>query len=207
MAENTPDQNHAAVTPPVDYRPQPRYGELAPEGWTWTPPQDEQAPAASAVVSAAAPAVWGSAERPFSPPPVQAASGNTAKNGTAPARTAPGWDRPLTISLLVLGLLGTYFTISVLGSLPDALQMLYSQAGLGDYSTADSVRAIITGGSIGQGIVWLATAVVSILLVLRGRRAFYVPLIGGVVSFVLLVAAVAVVLSGDPALLEYLSRP
>ena len=45
------------------------------------------------------------------------------------------------------------------------------------------------------------------LLVRRHRRAFYVPLIGGVVAFVLLVATMAVVLSGDTALLDYFSRP
>ncbi len=193
MAENAPDQT-PAVTPPVDYRPQPRYGELAPEGWTWTPPQDEPVPAASAVVSTTATparAAWGSAERPVS-----------AKPGTAPA-----WDRPLTISLLVFGLIGAYFTISMLGSLPQAWAMLYAQAELGEYAVTDSVTAIISAGSIGQAVVWVAAAVSSILLLLRGRRAFYVPIIGGVVAFVLLVAAVGVVLAGDPALLEYLSQP
>ncbi|TFC51001.1 MULTISPECIES: DUF6264 family protein [unclassified Cryobacterium] len=197
MAENASDQT-PAVTPPVDYRPQPRYGELAPEGWTWTPPQDEPVPAASAAASTTvtpARATRGSAERPASAAP-----------GSVPG-TAPAWDRPLTISLLVFGLLGAYFTISILGSLPQALAMLYSQAELGEYTVTDSVTAIITGGSIGQAVVWVAAAVSSILLLLRGRRAFYVPIIGGVVAFVLLVAAVAVVLAGDPALLEYLSQP
>lgn len=197
MAENAPDQTPAA-TPPVDYRPQPRYGELAPEGWTWTPPQDEHAPADSAVVApAGAPETWGSAERPVSTKPWQ----------SAPGSAAPTWDRPLTFSLLVFGLIGAYFTISVLGSLPQAFQMLYTQAELGDYAVTESVNAIITAGSIGQGAVWVAAAVSAVLLLLRGRRAFYVPVIGGVVAFVLLVAAVGVVLAGDPALLEYLSRP
>ncbi|WEO76182.1 DUF6264 family protein [Cryobacterium sp. SO2] len=187
MAENVPDQTPAA-TPPVDYRPQPRYGELAPEGWTWAPPQDEQAPAASAALPpVSAPAQLGSAERPV------------------PA--APGWDRPITAILLVLGLLGTYLTISILVSMPEALQMLYTQAELGTYTAADSVAAIITAGSISQVVIWLAAAASSILLVLRGRRAFYVPLIGGVVAFVLLVAAMAVVLAGDPALLDYFGQP
>ncbi|TFC05963.1 hypothetical protein E3O42_02175 [Cryobacterium adonitolivorans] len=203
MAENAPDQKPAA-TPPVDYRPQPRYGELAPEGWTWNPPQDEHSPAASAAASATATparATGGSAERPDSAAPGRAAPGLTVPG------TAPAWDRPLTVSLLVLGLLGAYFTISMLGSLPQALAMLYSQAELGAYTVTESVTATITASSIGQGLVWVAAAISAILLLLRGRRAFYVPLIGGVVAFVLLVAAVAVVLAGDPALLEYLSRP
>jgi len=196
MAENAPDQTPAA-TPPADYRPQPRYGELAPEGWTWTPPQDEHAPAASAVVSPEpVPATQGAADRPSPAAPGRAGTG-----------TAPAWDRPVTLSLLVLGVLGTFFTISVLGSMPEALQMLYTQASLGDYTAADSVAAIITGGSIALAVLWLATAGVSVMLLLRGRRAFYVPIIGGVVAFVLLVAAMAVVLAGDPALLDYFSQP
>ncbi|TFD88065.1 hypothetical protein E3T61_13220 [Cryobacterium lactosi] len=194
MAENAPDQTPA--TPPVDYRPQPRYGELAPEGWTWTPPQDEHAPADSAVVT---------------PEPVQAPVppgrfGPGAAPGSVPG-SAPTWDRPVTLSLLILGVLGAFFTISILGSMPEALQMLYTQASLGDYTAADSVGSIITAGSIALGVLWLATATVSVMLVLRGRRAFYVPIVGGVVAFVLLVAVTAVVLAGDPALLDYFSRP
>jgi len=191
MAENAPDQTPAA-TPPVDYRPQPRYGELAPEGWTWTPPQDAHAPADSAVVT---------------PEPVTVTRGTADRPAPASPGSAPAWDRPLTLSLLIVGLLGAFFTISVLGSMPEALQMLYTQASLGDYTADDSVGTIITAGSIGQGVLWLATATVSVMLLLRGRRAFYVPIVGAVVAFVLLVAAMAVVLAGDPALLDYFSQP
>ena len=201
MAENTPNQGQAAPAPSADHRPQPRYGELAPEGWTWVPPQAEQAPAPSAVVTPA-PETRGSAERPASPEPGRKTSVSSAQRSAA-----PGWDRPVTASLLVLGLLGTFITISVLVPLPEALQMLYTQAGLGTYTPADSVAAIITAGSISQVVIWLATAVASILLMLKNRRAFYVPIIGAVVSFVLLIAAIAVVLAGDTALLDYFSRP
>ena len=187
MAENAPDQKPA--TPPVDYRPQPRYGELAPEGWSWTPPQDER-PAASAPV----------------PPATAIPVGAAQRDAAAPAQ-APAWDRTLTVSLLFLGLLGAFFTISMLVALPESLQLIYTQAKLGSYSAAAGVAGLITGGSIGQAVVWLATVVVSMLLVARHRRAFYVPLIGGVVAFVLLVATMAVVLSGDPALLDYFGRP
>jgi hypothetical protein len=194
MAENTPDQDQAAPTPPVDHRPQPRYGELAPEGWTWTPPQDAQAPAASAAVADTA-------------SPAPAPQRPAVKSGAAVPGSAPAWDRPVTMILLVLGLLGTFITIAVLVPLPEAMQMLYTQAGLGTYTPDSSVSSIITAGSIGQAVIWLATAVAAILLTLKNRRAFYVPLIGGVVSFVLLIAAITVVLAGDSALLDYFSRP
>lgn len=197
MAENAPDQKPA--TPPVDYRPQPRYGELAPEGWSWTPPQDE-IPAASAPVPPATASPLGSV-------PVGSVPLGTAQRDAAAPAQAPAWDRTLTISLLFLGLLGAFFTISMLVALPESLQLIYTQAKLGSYSAAAGVAGLITGGSIGQAVVWLATVVVSMLLVARHRRAFYVPLIGGVVAFVLLVATMAVVLSGDPALLDYFGRP
>jgi hypothetical protein len=197
MAESSSDQDQTAPTPPADPRPQPRYGELAPEGWTWTPPQDDTVHSASAVVTpAAAVQTRGSAESSVSASPAP------------PARpTAPGWDRPLTISLLVFGLLGAYFTISMLATLTESLQMIYTQADLGTYTPAESVATIVTAGTIGQAVLWLATAAVSVLLLLRRRRAFYVPLIGGVVAFVLLVGAMTAVLAGDATLLDYFSRP
>ena len=194
MADNTPDQGQAAQTPPADHRPRPRYGELAPEGWTWKPPQEETPPAASAPVATTSAVPLGSAQRDAAVP-------------ATVAKAPPAWDRPVTATLLVLGLLGTFLTIATLLPLPEAMQMLYTQADLGTYSPADSVAAIITAGSIGTVVIWLATAVASILLMRRGRRAFYVPIIGAVVSFVLLVAAMAVVLAGDSALLDYFSQP
>jgi hypothetical protein len=195
MAENTPDQGQAATTPPVDHRPQPRYGELAPEGWTWTPPQETTPPAASApVVAPAAPAATTRA---------QAAAASTAAGRPG----APGWDRPVTALLLALGLAGAFFTLSMLASLPEAVQVLYTQAELGTYRPAASVATFITAGSIGQVAIWLGSAITSILLMIKNRRAFYVPLIGGVVSFVLLVATMTAVIAGDTALIEYFSRP
>jgi hypothetical protein len=203
MAENTPEQGQAAATPPADHRPQPRYGELAPEGWTWTPPQEATPPAASAPVSTpvntpvnTAPAAQRSVIRP-----------GTAARGTAVPGNAPGWDRPLSAILLALGLVGSFIIISMLATLPEAIQVLYTQADLGTYVPAASVAAVITAGSVGQVVIWLATAVTSILLMIKNRRSFYVSLIGGVVSFVLLVAAMAFVLAGDTALIEYFSQP
>ncbi|ANP73277.1 hypothetical protein PA27867_2326 [Cryobacterium arcticum] len=193
MAENTgtPAPHHQAATPPADYRPRPRYGELAPEGWTWSPPQDASAPAAPAASesesASAAPVAQGSAEKPVPAP--------------------PGWDRPVTLGLLILGLLATFVTIAVLDALPQAVQMLYTQEGLGDYSPAPIVATMITAGSISQAIVWLVTAAVSILLLVRSRRAFYVPLIGGVVAFVLIFVFMTIIVGSDSTLIDFYSRP
>jgi len=108
----------------------------------------------------------------------------------------------VTLGLLVLGLLGTFFAISILNSLPQAIQMMYTQESLGTYSPAADVPGILLVGAIVQAVLWAGTATISVLLLVRGRRGFYVPLIGGFVSLVLIFAFMGVVLSGDPTLLN-----
>lgn len=187
--------------PPADPRPQPRYGELAPEGWTWQPP----APAAPAADATDAPPSAQPDRVPVSAP--NAPNGATSHVApfdvvqTKPA--APTWDRPVTLALLVLGLFGTFFTVAVLNSIPQALQMLYTQEGLGTYTAAASVTGLILAGVITQGALWVVTAVVSVLVTLRRRRAFYIPLIGGVVSFIAIFVFLTFVLTTDSTLLDF----
>jgi len=172
-----------------DRRPKPQFGEMAPEGWVWEPPKD---PALSEDPPVGSPLAG--------PPPATAPA--TPVDGTARPGPAPMWDRPVTLGLLVLGLLGTFLSISILNSLPQAVQMVYTQEGLGTYSPADSVGSILLIGGVVQGLLWAVTATVSILLLVRSRRAFYVPLIGGILSLVLIFAFMGVVLSGDATLLD-----
>lgn len=176
----TPDDGSAPGTPPEDRRPRPQFGELAPEGWSWQPPEQEH---------------------PAQHPPPSAA-------GPPPApRGVPRWDRPVTLILLILGLLGATFAASVLIALPDAVQLLYTQQNLGTYVPAASVAPLLTLGMVLQGLIWLATAGVSVWFLVRGRRAFYVPLIGAAVSLVALFVVMSLALSSDPTLLDFYSRP
>ncbi|WP_022886708.1 DUF6264 family protein [Glaciibacter superstes] len=179
---DTPDER--------DTRPRPKYGELAPEGWTWKPPKD-----------AAPPQV----PTPSTPPPAPRQSpAGTAKRQPG---SVPSWDRPLTLGLLVFGLFGAFFAVSLLGAVPDAVQVLYTQQDLGDYTPHPSVSGLITAGGITQTVIWLVTAAVSILLLVRGKRAFYVPLLGGVISFVVIFVFLTIVLATDPTLIDFYSQP
>jgi hypothetical protein len=194
MAENTSDQDRAAETPPADHRPQPRYGELAPEGWSWKPPQEDNPPAASAPVSA-----------PVTPTP--AAQRSAIRPGPAAPGTAPGWDRPVTLSLLIFGLLATFWTIASLGSMTTVLQTFYTEADLGRYSPAPLVESLVIAGSISQVVIWVTATVISVMLLIRSRRAFYVPLVGGVVAFVAVFAVMMIIVLNDSTLLDYYGRP
>jgi len=119
----------------------------------------------------------------------------------------PRWDRPLTLALLILGLLGATFAASVLIALPDAVQLLYTQQNLGTYVPAASVAPLLVLGMVLQGLIWLVTAGVSVWLLVRGRRAFYLPLVGAAVSLVALFVVMSLAITSDPTLLEFYSRP
>jgi hypothetical protein len=118
----------------------------------------------------------------------------------------PGWDRPLTIGLLIFGLLATVYGAFSLGALPDAMQLIYTQQGLGTYTPAASIGPLTSVGAIAVVFIWLAAAALSVRLLLRRRRAFYVPLIAGAVSTVTMFAFTVAAMLNDPTLIEFLSR-
>lgn len=190
MTEN-PD---SVPSPAKDPRPRPQYGELAPEGWTWQRPQDEDrvAPAPSPTVGVGAGA-----------PPH--ASTSTFQSAPGP-RIVPAWDRPWTVGLLAFGLLATVYGVFSLGGFPIAMQAFYTDQGLGTYTPAASIGTITTVGAITLVFVWLVATAVSVRLLLRRRRAFFVPIIGGAVSLVVLFAFTIAALFIDPTLIEFLSR-
>ena len=175
-------------SPRRDPRPQPRYGELAPEGWSWDPGISTPRPA-------------GNDATPAVPAPMLGA------RATDPRPAVPAWDRRVTLGLLVLGLAATFLSIGVLNALPDAIQMLYTQSHLGTYVPDSSVAGLITAGGITEAVVWLITATVAILLVSRGKRAFYIPVIGAVIAFVVIFAFMMVVVTTDPTLIDFYSQP
>jgi hypothetical protein len=242
-----------AGTPPVDRRPRPQYGELAPEGWVWTPPADAPpatgdatAPAGEAGTAArsgadvsapnstakaakvAKPAKVAKVAKPSPdarPPknarssmdaaqkPTQSSSraATTAADspaaGSTPARAVPAWDRYLTITLLFVGLLATFSAVSTFSGVPTVMQQLYTVQDLGTYEAAASVSGTLLTGSIAEGLIWAATAALSVSLMVRGKRTFYLPIIGGIISGVVLFAVMAVVVVTDPTLLTFYGQP
>lgn len=60
--------------------------------------------------------------------------------------------------------------------------------------------------NITRAVVLVATIVVSLVLVQRGTRAFWVPLAGCGLAFLITIALLIVVMTNDPALAEYATR-
>lgn len=190
------DQEH-----PEDKRPRPKYGELAPQGWTWVPPEDAANPDG----------VHPTAQQKHGHPQQHHAQQQRPQQQTPPQQVqrertrAPLWNRNLTIVLLFVGLIGTIMSIGVMNALPQSLQLIYDQDKLGTYTPADSVPALILASSICQAVLWVASVVIALLVLRRGRYAFYVPIVAGVTAAIVLFAFIGVIVTHDQTLLNYYS--
>ncbi|MFF1574171.1 DUF6264 family protein [Leifsonia sp. NPDC058292] len=198
-----------------DERPRPQFGELAPEGWVWRPPADHDRldtsqPLAPAETDPESERTQYAATRGTAAPPhtehtasahPYAAHGDPSAPRAQLRRAAPRWNLGWTIGLLILGFLGMSYSIGTLNALPAAMQLLHVNQSLGDYTAAPSVAGILTAGSITMGAIWVASAVITVLLLTRRRLSFYVPLIAGVVAFIALIVFVSLVLATDPDLM------
>ncbi len=100
-----------------------------------------------------------------------------------PTRPRKTWDLALSIVLLVL-LVGTTVVCVASGGL---LAFTSDSCGVAvcDY---DLIGNAIMVGLIGPPVIFLLAAITTVLLLVRRRLAFWVPLVGGVLMIGLIVA-------------------
>ncbi|MFC6354982.1 DUF6264 family protein [Luethyella okanaganae] len=194
MAE-TPAEPSEPAEATGDQRPRPRFGELAPEGWAWRPPVDPTTAGGSGV-----------AGRPSPPPGPSSSLKTSLPDGFRKPREIPRWDARLTIVLMVIGLFGLTLAISTQAALPEAIGLLHTQEGLDDYTPTAAVDGIIVAGGIAQAALWVGSVAASITLMLRRKRAFWVPLTAGVLSMIVLLIVAGFVAGTDPALIDFYSN-
>ncbi|GAA3594232.1 hypothetical protein GCM10022198_17550 [Klugiella xanthotipulae] len=139
----------------------------------------------------------------------------TASGRGMPSEEGLSADRPrrpglvsvaTSILLLVFSVIGAQSAVMALGDMSAAFQTAYDQYGLGEFTPFDGFNGIIEGGRIAQFVLWAVVAAVTILLLMRKRHAWYIPLIGGVLSMVLIVVAILQVMTTDPTLTDYLTN-
>lgn len=214
-------ENEAAASDPSkgepskpSERPRPQFGELAPEGWSWQPPappeqEPEQAPDAAGVAPQHPAPVSKTPQQPAAsqypapttPPHLNVAAPHAGKAPAAALRV----DRRVTLSLLIFGLFGLFISINTLNAIPEALQMMHEQQGLADFVASESELRTIFIGTVSQVVLWAATAIWAWLRMQNSRRAFWIPLVGGVTSAVLLFVVVSMIAANDPQLMELYS--
>ncbi len=140
--------------------------------------------------------------QPASPQPVYGQPGF----GATPVPRRRTWDVVLTIVFLVMGLGGLAFALlyAWIFSQPELLDEAFRQQGFSGFSgDAGSAGAIIT---ISHVVLYLLALGLSILLLVKKKIAFYVPLAAGVIAAIIFWGSLFAVVMSDPNLLnEYSS--
>lgn len=193
----------AAGSPPArDERPRPQFGEYAPEGWTWQPPAGEHTSDPAPQMQAPPAPHKGKRADAAAPPP----AAPPAPEASAPVglRRPRQLDRMLTIAFLVIGAFGAWSTATSFQDLPRQIQSLYDQQGIGQFVPGANFPTIVLVATVVQLAIYAATLGFSILRLRRGRIAFWVPLVGLVVSVVATMVTTGVIFLTDPAFLAFL---
>jgi hypothetical protein len=113
-------------------------------------------------------------------------------------------DRFVTILLLALGLVYLLEGIPAYLAFGDALQTVFTQWGMGDYTPTPATGPIGIALLVTQSILWLATAALAFLRLRRRRSSWWIAVLGAVASFLLTAILFATVLASDPAFTTYL---
>lgn len=216
---STPDFAAPVIPPtPVAGTPAPQFGEFAPVEQAPAAPAAPAQPAASAYTPPAFP------QPTQAPAPQQqlAAQQQLYPQAAYPQQTAypqasveagpvygqPGfgqtpvkrraWDVVLTIVLLVLGLggmlLGVFYGFAF--SSPALLDDVFRQQGLNGFSGDVGATPLVL--IVSHVLLYVIAAGVSILLIVKKKIAFYVPLIAGVIAAVVFWGALVALMLSDP---------
>ncbi|PRY69337.1 hypothetical protein B0I08_1029 [Glaciihabitans tibetensis] len=204
----------------TDPRPRPQYGEYA------TPEEQAKAMGVGSPASAAASASvdgradvaapkrsvgseTSAAQAPTGSPTPTGSTGSpkstadpAAPAGVRPRRT---WDSVLTAVLLGVGAVSVLTSIPQYADFASWIDTGLAQLGYDDYANSELASTVGIALNITQIVLFVAGAVMAILMLRRNRLAFIYPLIAGLVFFVVTFILVAVLFASDPALLDSIS--
>lgn len=183
-----------------DQHEQPEYGERA------TPEQQAEAIRRSGGV----PEAQRAAELP-SPvsrsadglPRVASAAATSGRSATPPTGKYLA-NRFATVFLLGVGLVAVIQSVFGYLNLAESIQTLYAQQGIGDYVETPLTSTIGIALVIVHTVLWVAAAWVSMRVLAAGRMAWWIPLVGAVIAFVVMGVLMVVLLLNDPAFMQYL---
>jgi hypothetical protein len=187
-----------------DKRPRPQFGELAPEGWTWTPPVTAATaePETDAPTKAAAPL---STSKPDAKKlDVDAMKPSATRfDPNAPQKPLRLGDILATSVLIMLGLVMTASGVQQFFQLQDMIGLFYTQEGIGTYAGGTSAQTAGVVAAVSQIVIMLAVIGFSVQLIGKRRLSFWVPLAGGALAAVVVFICMMVALFADPTFMTY----
>lgn len=178
--------DEARPAPPVfdEARPAPRYGEYAT-------PDEQRAAIRQPLPDAPAPA---------GPAPVAEQPVTSRTRGSRA-------DRVITLALLVYGLLTVVTGVPQLLDFTGFMDAWRDVAGVETPFT--NVEEGRRWGAIGAAAFaggWLLTALASVVLLRRGRAAWWMPLVGAIATFLVVSVCLSVPILGDPGMMAHFGR-
>lgn len=179
-----------------DERPHPQYGEYA------SPEQQAKAMGLKHVppiTPVLAPGVSGPAAQ--LPPRPYNLSGSVATAPVTPRR----WD--LTVSAILLGyglftVVSGFFQYADLGSLINRVYEAQGVTGAFSSNRLAGVLAIVI--NVSDVVLFLATTLITVRVLRRGKVAFYIPLIGGAIAGIVVMICVLTLIVGDPSFMAFI---
>ncbi|QIG40239.1 hypothetical protein G5T42_12745 [Microbacterium sp. 4R-513] len=192
------------ATPAQPERPRPEYGEYA------TPEEQRariQQPDATWALDT------GQALEPGQAPeaaPQQAAAPQRWPVDTSAeaARSGRNIDRVVTLSLLIVGAFNVVFTAISYFNLPALADQAMQIIGIpGSFTNVEAARLWGPIAAIVLIVGFLATALFAWRRLSKGKLAWWIPVVGAVITYLLVYVCLAVPLLGDPAFVEYATNP
>lgn len=195
-----PEAPEAPAAPAQPYGQQPYAGQpYAGQPYAGQQPYGQQSPYAPQQPGYGQP---GYAQQPAYAQPVYGQPGFGAAPAAPRRRT---WDVVLTIVILVIGLGGLLLGLLYGAMLPLVMQTMYDQYGLGTYTDDGSLRSSGLIIVVSHIVLYLLGAGLAVLLLVKRKVAFYVPLIAGVIAAVIFWVVIMTAIFADPTLADYLT--
>jgi hypothetical protein len=141
---------------------------------------------------------------PSAAAPSAATSPQVERGGVAAKKLHPV-DRVITLVLLAFGLFLVLNGIPGYLAMPHAMQMVYDQLGAGTYPARDVAASLGVTALVVQAVLWVATAASAWAAMKRGRLAWWIALLGGVLAFIATVVIVSIALFADPNFIDNVS--
>ena len=129
----------------------------------------------------------------------------------AAAETRPGRrriDLIVALALLGYGLVNVVLTIFQIMDFPAFAQQFMDISGIdGEFTNLAAGRLWGSIGAVVFAVGWLVTALFVYLRARRGKRVWWIPVVGAAVTFVIFTICVTVPLMGDPVIFSFFSTP
>ena len=123
-------------------------------------------------------------------------------------RSGRNIDRVVTLSLLVVGAFNVVFTAISYFNLPALADQAMKIIGIpGSFTNVDAARVWGPIAAIVLILGFVATAFFAWRRVNKGKIAWWIPIVGAVVTYLFVYVCLAVPLLGDPAFVEYATNP